>query len=267
MTSHIFIFVSILTVSAMAVAFLPLRKIHLRSLLASGAFLALIPVILKLAFLIFPHAEARLMPIDGYAPIQREYWLPFAVLFFALASHLVSVRHKRGILIITGMLALVAVQQTFWHLSEPESYKYEGKIVDGVCQQTSFETCGAASMVTLLNAIGIRTTEGEMARLSMTAPTRGLTPHLAAYGLKRKLSQLGHSENVAVMAPELYKLHKITKPFLAGIDFSSATNHMVCVLETNRDYLVVGDPISIGRKKWSWDHFEKQWLGLVIVCR
>ena len=118
-------------------------------------------------------------------------------------------------------------------------------------------------MVTLLNSIGISTTEGEMARLSMTAPRLGLSPHGAAYGLKRKLSQLGRTERVAIKVPELNDLHKLQKPYLAGTKFSPWTNHMVCVLDTTKEYLVVGDPISIGPKKWSWENFSKIWSGIV----
>jgi hypothetical protein len=87
----------------------------------------------------------------------------FAVLFFALASHLVPSRYRRAILIVVVMLVLVAAQQSSWHLSKPDMYDYKGTIVDGVCRQTSYETCGAASMVTLLNSKGISTTEGKMA--------------------------------------------------------------------------------------------------------
>jgi len=130
------------------------------------------------------------------------------------------------------MLVLVVVHQSSWHLGKPDMYDYKGTIVDGVCRQTSYETCGAASMVTLLNSKGISTTEGEMARLSMTAPRLGLSPQGAAYGLKRKLGQLGRSKDVSIKVPELKDLHELPKPFLAGIKFSFRTNHMICILET-----------------------------------
>jgi hypothetical protein len=44
------------------------------------------------------------MPVDIYAAIQRDFWLPFAILFFALASHLVPSRYRRAVLIIVVML-------------------------------------------------------------------------------------------------------------------------------------------------------------------
>ena len=268
MTPYFFIILTVIACAMAAVAFLPFakNKSDCRKKILIAAALSLIPIIGKMTFSIFPLLEARIMPIDVYAVIQRDFWLPFAVLFFALASHLVPFRYRRSILIIVVILVLVVGQQSFWHLGKPEMYSYKGKIVKGVCRQTSYETCGAASMVTLLNSKGIPTTEGEMARLSMTAPRLGLSPHGAAYGLKRKLGQLGRLEQVAVKVPELEDLHELPTPFLAGTKFSAWTNHMICVLETKEEYLVVGDPISIGPKKWSWENFSKMWSGVVIVC-
>jgi len=250
-----------------AVAFLPFSKdkSHGRKILLIGAALSLIPIFAKMTFSLFPLFEARIMPIAVYPAIQRVFWLPFAVLFFALASHLVHSRYRRSILLVAVVLVLIVAQQASWRLGTPEMFNYKGKIIKGVCRQTSYETCGAASMVTLLNSKGISTTEGEMARLSMTAPRMGLSPHGAAYGLKRKLRQLGRTEDVIIKVPELKNLHKLPTPFLAGIKFSSWTNHMVCVLDTTREYLVVGDPISIGPQRWSWKNFNKSWSGIVIV--
>ena len=266
MTPHIFFIFTGLALAAAAVAFLPFSNRHRKKMIA-GAVLALIPIMMKMLFSFFPLLEARIMPVKFYPLIQREFWLPFAVLFFAFASHLVPPRSRRAILIVVAVLVAVVVQQTSWHLGKPDIYAYKGQMVDGVCHQTSPETCGAASLVTLLNTMGIQATEGEMARLSMTAPRKGLTPHQAAYGLKSKLAQLGRLEQVDVRVPELKELYGLPGPFLAGIRFSSLENHMICVLETDRDTLIVGDPISFGRKNWSWEYFKKKWSGVVIVSR
>jgi len=268
MAPHFFIILTVLAcIMAAAVTFLPFskNKSDYRKKLLFGAALSLIPIIAKMTFSIFPLLEARLMPIDFYTAIQRELWLPFAVLFFALASHLVPLRSRKGVLAIVIILALVVVQQTFWHLQKPDIYDYKGKIIDGVCQQTSFDTCGAASMVTLLNKLGVQTSEGEMARLAMTAPGKGISPHQAAYALRRKFRQLGRSETAVLLVPDLKDLHKLPKPLLAGVRFSFWTNHMVCILETTQENLVVGDPMSVGPKNWSWEHFRKMWSGIVIV--
>jgi len=269
MTPYFFFLFTALACTMAAVAFLPFPKDKPdgRTKLFIGAALSLIPIIVKMTFSIFPLLEARLMPVYFYTVIQREFWLPFAILFFALASHLVPSRSRRGILAIVIILVLVVAQQTYWHLQKPDIYDYKGKITDGVCQQTSFDTCGAASMVTLLNKMGVQTSEGEMARLAMAAPGKGISPHQAAYALRRKLEQVGRSEIAVLLVPDLKNVHDLPKPFLAGIKFSFRTNHMICVMETTQDNLVVGDPISVGPKKWSWDNFRMMWSGIVIVLQ
>lgn len=132
---------------------------------------------------------------------------------------------------------------------------------------SSNDTCGAASMVTLLNKMGVHATEGEMARLAMAAPGKGISPHQAAYALRRKLGELGRPEKAVILVPELKDLPDLPKPFLAGINFSFRTNHMICVMETTPENIVVGDPISIGPGKWSWNNFGKMWSGIVIVMQ
>ena len=261
-----FIIFSALALAAAAIGFVPISGRHRKKLLITAA-MALIPLILKMLFSFFPLLEARFMPVNFYPLIQSEFWLPFAVLFFACAGHLVPARNRRAVLIVVAVMVAVVVQQTFWHLGQPDIYAYEGKMVDGVCHQTSPDTCGAASMVTLLNTMGVRATEGEMARLSMTAPRKGLSPHQAAYGLKTKLGQQGRTAQIVVMAPELKDLRDLPGPFLAGIKFSSLENHMTCVLKTTCSALVVGDPLSFGRQYWTWEEFEKKWSGVVIVAR
>ena len=187
------------------------------------------------------------------------------MLFFALASHLVPPGSRRGVLAIVVLLVMVVIQQNFWHLQEPDIYAYQGRMTDGVCQQTAFDTCGAASMVTLLNQIGVQATEGEMARLAMAAPGMGMSPHQAAYALRRKLGALGRPAQTVLLVPDPEDLRDLPPPFLAGIKFSFRTNHMVCVMETTPEHLIVGDPISIGPQKWSWQTFGEKWSGIAIV--
>lgn len=280
MTPHIFYIVAAVSLISAIIAFVPISKenasapdnlpkkrFHIRrSWLMACALLALMPIFLKMVFVIFPLIEARVMPIDLYASIQKDFWLPFTVLFFAFVSHIVPRSSRRAVVITVAILFVVVVQQTIWHLGKPTIYGYKGTVVDGVCRQSSLETCGAAAMTTLFNEMGIRTTEGEMAGLSMTAPRAGVSPHQVAYGLQRKLRELGRPEHVFLLVPDVEDLHHLAKPFLAGIKFSATTNHMVCVLETNEEYLVVGDPISSGRKKWPWKRFEEFWSGIIVAC-
>lgn len=206
------------------------------------------------------------MPIEVYPIVQREFWLPFAVLFFALVSHLVPQKSRRAVLILVFIMVGLVAQQTSWHLTKPPIYSLRGVIVDGVCRQSSYDTCGAAASVTMLKAMGIEATEGEMAKLSMSEPGKGVSPHLAALGLQRKINQSGRSATVRLKVPDINSLRDLRQPFLAGIKFSATTNHMVCVLAVTPDHLIVGDPISVGKLQWSWTEFKEKWSGIIIIA-
>jgi hypothetical protein len=101
MTAWIFFLFTGLSLAAGAVAFLPFpkidkgspsseksnqnaAKIHHPKILIIGAALALIPILAKMTFSMFPLLEARIMPIDIYASIQREFWL--SAIRFLLAA-------------------------------------------------------------------------------------------------------------------------------------------------------------------------------------
>ena len=74
MTPYFFIILTVLACTMAAVAFLPFskNKSGCRKILLIAAALSLIPIIAKVTFSIFPLPEARNMPIDVYAAIQKE---------------------------------------------------------------------------------------------------------------------------------------------------------------------------------------------------
>ena len=152
MTPHIFYIVTAVSFISAIIAFVPIPKENLsvpdnlkenrfhirRRWLAAGALLTLIPILVKMLFVIFPLIEARIMPIELYASIQKDFWLPFTVLFFAFVSHIVSRRSRRAVVITVTILFLVVVQQTVWHLGRPSIYRYKGTMA-----QQQVEICGS----------------------------------------------------------------------------------------------------------------------------
>ncbi len=79
MTPLFFIILTVIACAMAAIAFLPFskNKSDYRKKILIGAALSLIPIIAKGTFSIFPLLEARIMPIEIYAAIQREFWLPW----------------------------------------------------------------------------------------------------------------------------------------------------------------------------------------------
>ena len=58
----------------------------------------------------------------------------------------------------------------------------------------------------------------------MAAPGKGILSHHAAYALRKKLRQLGRTDNAVLIVSDSKDLHDLPKPFLAGIKFSFMTN-------------------------------------------
>ena len=280
MSTWIFVYNVVFSALAVAVAFLPLAPRQssgstehgqsgrcspkLRRALICVLIGALIPVMATGVFGLYPSLALAVIELDTYARMEWEYWLPFAVLMFAVASHLVPRRSRRALVLLSCAVAIFAVQQKAWHVVRPAAYDLEGTSVDGVCFQSTGYTCGAASAVTLLNTMGIEATEGEMAELMRTPPRHGITSVGAAYGLKRKLARESCPERVTLAPCGKDNLDDLPTPFLVGLKFKLWCDHMVCVLEVGPDRVVVGDPL-VGIKVWPRKAFEDEVRGLAVL--
>jgi predicted double-glycine peptidase len=214
----------------------------------------------------FPMIPVRVMPIGAWAIIEREYWLPFAVLFFACASHLISRPNRRAMKALAAVLVVFVALMTGWRLLPMPMKDFGRKMQDGVCLQSSGYTCGAASLVTMLDRMRIEATEGEMAMLTGTIPGRGVTDFQATYGLQKKLQSIGRSETVEVIECADRDPSRVQPPFLAGIKYSFWFDHMVCVLEMHDDLVVMGDPLQ-GKRMMPLETFRDQWRGFAIVAQ
>lgn len=266
-------------VLAAVIAFLPLRQprtedhsagdqrpVRFKALLTIGTLIGFLPLVTIAVFSRVPLLPVKVLPVSLWAAVGREYWFPLAVLFFACASQMVPRRSRRALLVLVGALVLFVGLVTSWHLTRPACYDYRRNMPDGVCLQTSTFTCGAASMVTMLDKLGIQATEGEMAELSGTIPGRGVSDFQAADALRRKLRQVEDPRRVSIDPCGLDEMKTIPTPFLTSLKYSFFFDHMVCVLEVNEDHIVVGDPLK-GRDVLSFDSFRSKWRGVVIVAR
>lgn len=237
-----------------------------RILLGIGLACGFVVLMTMAIFSRFPMIPVRFMPIGPWAIIEREYWLPFAVLFFACATHLVSRPNRKAMRIFASVLVVFVGVMTGWRLLPMPMKDFGRTMRDGVCLQSSGYTCGAASLVTMLDRLQIEATEGEMAMLTGTIPGRGVTDFQAAYGLQQKLSSLARPEIVAIVECADHNPLNLTAPFLAGMKHSFWFDHMVCVLELRDDAVVIGDPLG-GKRVMPLNIFREEWRGLAIVAR
>jgi ABC-type bacteriocin/lantibiotic exporter with double-glycine peptidase domain len=88
----------------------------------------------------------------------------------------------------------------------------------------------------------------------------------AAWGMKKKLDQLGRSERVAFVLRPDGSLDDLPTPCVASTDYSFWFDHMICILDIDERTVLVADPLS-GHKRWIRSEFEAEWLGVAIVVR
>lgn len=235
-------------------------------LLVTMAALSLVPPILKAIFALAPTFEARALPIEVHMLLGDEFWIPFMVLFFATVMFAVPAQARRALLLAMWLAVALVISRSAWRLGEPAVYHSPVTATRGICMQSTDYTCGAASMVMLLDRLGIAATEGEMARLSVTVPRRGVSAFQAAYALREKFKQVEHPAAVEVMAGGADTLNNLPTPFLAGVKFRLWLDHMICVFEVGSDQVVAGDPLR-GRVTYRREAFLDQWLGHAVVVQ
>jgi predicted double-glycine peptidase len=134
-----------------------------------------------------------------------------------------------------------------------------------VCMQSTSWTCGAASAVTALHALGIKADEGEMAILACTAPLRGTNETLLARAIESRYG----SQDVTTSFEHFRSVRDLRHlcPAIVSIRVSSTTGHIVAVLDVTDSTVVYGDPLA-GKMVCSIEDFEASWFNsALLVCR
>jgi hypothetical protein len=144
-----------------------------------------------------------------------------------------------------------------------------------VCLQTTPTTCSAAAAATILNTLGIRTSEQEMARLCLT---RSGTTWLGLYhGLATKLLGKGYSieffetnasglTDVATDSPLLLccmldeEVARLVPDYVSEGGWVPGQAHSVVYFGRIGDAHIIGDP-SQGYEAWTTLELNRLWTG------
>jgi predicted double-glycine peptidase len=135
--------------------------------------------------------------------------------------------------------------------------------MDGdVCLQSTEWTCGPASAVTALHALGIEADEGEMAILSYTAPIYGTNETLLARAIQKRYP----AEHLATRYTRFSSITELKGhcPALVAIPLTVTVGHLVTVLEITDTTVVYGDPLK-GKVECPIAEFEEKWFHTALL--
>ncbi len=230
-----------------------------RRLGAPLAFAAVAVMLLWPLMRVFPAAAIQVLPLEAVVFAEvTGITVPAAFLFAVAGRMLKRPADRRAVSMMLIVVALYFVKGGLWMVRPPPPDFKSSKYVDGVCRQSTGYTCVAASLVTLLSAKGIASSEGEMARLSYTEVGNGTTDTRAILALRRKLR--GAYVDVRFEQMSFERLREIELPALVPLKWGYFVSHMVPVLEIDADGVLIGDPLT-GARRMRIDEFRGQWLG------
>ena len=204
----------------------------------------------------------KLLPLDYYRYFEYTSFVPFAIFFFAIASAHLSTRFAaRATLFLCAIMFIYIGVYSIWIIMPPVQCK-DTWLEDGVLLQSTGETCGPATLVTLLHAKGIQASEQEMADLVHTTKIWGSSMLSMGHALTEKT--VGTPLRVDIRKLDWEGLKKAPKPCIVDTRLTHIINHVIVVFKIEKDHIEIGDPLS-GRVTWEKKYFLKRWLGYALL--
>ncbi|MCC6740438.1 MAG: hypothetical protein IT452_15445 [Planctomycetia bacterium] len=218
-------------------------------------------IFLRIFWRLYPQYEYPLFPWDWYVEV-RPWWV-FAAAELAIGVGAAKMSTK-GARVGVGMLGLllwvVAGQRMFLSYMLPQDEMKGIADSHGVVRQSTDYTCGAAAAATVLEQLGVRATEREMAAECGTNAFTGTDEFGVARGLRRRLP----GREVRVRGGGWEELRRAPLPAAVTVRFVPWIDHWVVVLEVNEGGVVVGDPVG-GRKAMGREMFLRKWRGVMVT--
>ncbi len=235
------------------------KKVYLPCLLVSLGLLIFIQWIRMRDDLVW-----NFLPWEGFTYFEFSAFVPFAVFFFSVAKvHLDSKLLSKILLpVLSYFLILYMLLYSSWIFRPTIVCPRPTQINDGVCLQSTGSTCGPACLVTLLAQENILCEEQKMVEMTHTLEGLGTTVLRMAWALQKIVPE--NRYRVRVEKLDFLKLQKLKRPSIVTVTYSTMVNHFIVVLEVREDDLVVGDPLGIGKRKWSKEVFLRKWRGSTI---
>lgn len=233
-------------------SFVLFRWLYLRGSIAARVILVLTGTAMAIPAVLFPSNYVLLIPRAAW--FREFHALPGVEVLSGLIGALLGIMFassrlrpgslNRSVLMVCTTLAVLLVaapfgSQLFFRLNY-SALGNEWK--DGVCLQTSGNTCILASTATVIRTLGGHATEAQLARAAGTS-----YEGTEMWYYIRAIRKLGYEPYFS----HLRSFRKAPVPSVIGVTFSSR-GHAVAVLRRDADGVEIGDPRS-GRQYYRWD--------------
>ena len=226
--------------------------------------LILLPVIIRL---VSTHTALGFPPFNWFigGRISDIVVCFCALVIFGAGYGSIKRQRRRIIIAVFSALAVIfyVIYPKFFTLFlQSNLKKLQGSVYkEGICFQTSKYSCGPASGVMFLHALGVKTSEAEMAKLSETNNLTGTSIDMLSLAVNTKLKPVGLK---AVYEKVNYETIKaFNKPFITTINLRFMVDHYIVVFDVKDDKVIIGDPLE-GRKTYSKELFLKKWRRVII---
>lgn len=225
--------------------------------------LALAAMLLWPLMRVFPTLAIDLLGAPTTACIEiTGLFVPAALVFSIAARRLPRESDRRAVLVLVIVAGAFFAWSGRWMLHHRLPNLGPTQMHGMICKQSTDYTCVAASLVTLLKARNIDTSEQEMAQLAYVQVGGGATDSRALWALEEKLKGTGLIARYATMTlPELIAAEK---PALVQMDWGFFTSHMVPVMHADATSVTIGDPLT-GLKTIPAQEFSRLWKRQAIV--
>ena len=183
--------------------------------------------------------------------IGLEFTAFFVGVFSGLVQIRTNVRHKaRGIVTRhngTVLAAFLLVPFYMHPILMPPKYKFVDKWKDGVCMQSTGQSCGPACVTTMLTHYGIAKKEEDLIR-----PLFLSSQGTAAWAMARYLKKRGFGVKILKTSE---RPENIPVPSIALVRLGNREGiaHCIIILEETETHFTIADSLS-GRFVWTKDY-------------
>lgn len=210
-----------------------------------------------------PAVAVAAIPVRVLSRIEGVAAVPLFLLILGVAWARSGLTRQRAVVVaavIVGVLHLL--RGGGWMLRMTPASSFARTIDRDMVMQSQDFSCVAAACATVLNRMGIYTSEAEMARLTHTTPGSGATIVRAMDGLAQRLAHTPW--RVELVQPTYAQLRSLPMPLLATVQSGPLQHHMLVVESANDRHVWVLDPAG-GRLIMDAGDFARSFTGSAIV--